>query len=114
MRTELGNQIHDVLMSRIGRDQAISAPQLCDELGLRRTHERTVRETISTECALWDGFVVCAGSCGYFAAADIEEILAYDNWLAEQVDTLVQKRDRLRACCALMGIRLINEERRAA
>ena len=93
-----------------GRDQAISAPDICRELGWPMKRERLVRQIISDESHLWTGVLVCGvPSAGYFCAADIEEVHKYRNWIADLFHKAADKLRKVDEACTRMGIRFARE-----
>jgi hypothetical protein len=115
MRTTQGDKIFAIIRQHDGAANAITAPQICRELGWRKSRERTVRQIIADEAAFWEGWPVCAiPGQGYFVAESIEELMSYDNWLADLVDRSSDKLKAFRAALKKMGIRLPEHHRRAA
>src|SRR5258708_4776736 len=78
MRTGEGDKIFDVIRAHVGSENAISAPDICRELGWSHGCERNVRRIIAKESHLWPE-IVCAragdptGGGGYFVAESYEE-----------------------------------------
>lgn len=105
MRTQFGDRIFTTLRSRIGRDQAISAPALCQELGWPESRERFVRRIIADESALWPGVLICSvPGDGYFCAATYEEAETYLNWLSALAAEAANKVTSFRASAARQGL----------
>lgn len=115
VRTPEGDKIFEIIRQHNGAAQAITAPQICCQLGWRKSRERTVRQIIADESAAWEGWPVCGiPGQGYFVAESIEELMAYDNWLAELLERSRNKLEAFREALRKMGIRLPNHHRRAA
>lgn len=116
MRTPEGDKVFAIIRQHNGAGQAITAPQICRELGWRTSRERVVRQIIADESASWEGWPVCAiPGQGYFVAESIEELMSYDNWLAELVSRSTNKLKAFRAALQRMGVRLpAHHERKAA
>jgi hypothetical protein len=115
MRTPEGDRICEILRKHQGREQMISAPDICRELGWRRTREREVRRVIAAESMLWDGVLVCSvGGIGFFCADHFDDVCAYDNWLTDLAAAATQKRDQFRTLCTRMGLRFPEERKDAA
>ena len=115
MRTPEGDKIFAIIRQHDGAPNAITAPQICRELGWRKSRQRTVRQIISDESALWEGWPVCAiPGQGYFIAQSIEELMSYDNWLADLLTRSCNKLNAFRAAVRKMGIRLPDHHRKAA
>lgn len=115
MRTGEGNEIYRVLRTHIGRDQAISAPDICRAIGWSMTRERHVRQVISDESHFWSGVLICSSpGAGYFVAADFEEVHKYRNWIADLFHQAADKLRKVDNACAKMGIRFKPERKKAA
>lgn len=115
MRTPEGDKVFAIIRQHDGAENAITAPQICRQLGWRRSRERLVRQLIADESAAWEGWPVCAiPGQGYFVAQSIEELMSYDNWLAELLTRSTDKLNAFRAAVKKMGIRLPEHHRRAA
>ena len=116
MRTEAGDKVHDVIRQHNGAAQAITAPQICRQLGWRKSREREVRRAIADESAMWEGMPVCAiPSKGYFVGETIEELETYDNYLTDLLSRSTNKRNAYRQALRKMGIHLpLQPARRAA
>lgn len=104
-------QIEAVLRQHVGREQAITAPQICRALNWPLTLEREVRRILKEEGRSWgkegELFIICAiPGRGYFLAQDIEEIEAHDNWLSAQYAAVGKTRRDFRALCKNLGISL--------
>ena len=107
MRTPAATKIFLVIQNHIGRDQAISAREICRELGWSEGLAREVRRIISEEGCLFDGVLVCAysgkNSGGYFCAATYEEALTYRNWIANLSRKASKKLELIDRACARFG-----------
>lgn len=115
MRTPEGDKIFAIIRQQDGAENAITAPQICRELGWKKSRERTVRRIIADESAFWEGWPVCGiPGQGYFVAESIEELMSYRNWLADLVDRSTDKLNAFRAALQKMGIKLPEHHRRAA
>ncbi len=109
MRTRGGDKIFSVIRRHVGKENAISAAEICDELGRSAGNAREVRRIISDESCLWPNVLVCAYSgknCGgYFVAESFEEAETYLNWLTELAAVASRKVFNFREACSKMGIR---------
>ncbi len=115
MRTPDGDKIFAILRQHDGAANAITAPQICRELGWRKSSQRTVRQIIADESALWEGWPVCGiPGQGYFIAQSIEELMSYDNWLGGLLVRASDKLSAFRAAVRKMGIRLPAHHKQAA
>ena len=115
MRTPEGDKIFAVVRTRIGRDQAISAPDICRELRWPMSRERMVRQIIADESHFWDHVLVCsAAGSGYFVAAEIEEVHKYRNWIDDLFYRAEEKLRKVDEACARMGIKFPREHQRRA
>jgi hypothetical protein len=113
VRSKTGDRIFAVLRQHVGAANAITGPQLCRALGYRKSMERAIRRIIADESARWEGWPVCAiPGQGYFIAESIEELMSYDNWLADLLERSTNKLQAFRAAVRKMGIRL--PDRKAA
>jgi hypothetical protein len=116
MKTPQGDKIYDVLRLHQGRENAISAPEICRALRWPEGRERQVRQIIRDESPLWaeDAGIVCAApGGGYFLATSMEELLAYESWLLEGRNSYDERLHRVRAYCRKRGFDL-EQFRRAA
>jgi hypothetical protein len=103
--------IRDLLATRRGLDEALSAPAIQAETGIP---SREVRRIIARQldAPTWTGddtelFVICAAPRrGYFVAADTEEIYTYRSWLSLLVVTAQSKLLSFDQRCAQLGIPL--------
>ncbi len=105
MHTEHGKSIAAILSQHIGREQAITAPAIAQELGWPESRERLVRQIIATESALWPVLVCGVPGQGYFIAEDVEEAAAYDSWLSDLHAKAEDKVTAFRASAARIGFR---------
>jgi len=118
MRTLQGDKILSVIRSHVGSDNAISARDICLELGWSAgARERAVRRIIADESALWSngGHLVCAlnggrGVTGYFVAATFEEAETYYNWLLSLSAVANRKVFNFREACSKMGLRFSHKK----
>jgi hypothetical protein len=115
MRTAEGNEIYRVIRTHVGRDQAISALDICRAIRWPMSRERHVRQVIADESHLWNGVLICsAAGAGYFVASDIEEVHTYRNWIADLFYKAQDKLAKVDEACAKMGFRFPKPERKAA
>lgn len=116
MRTPQGDRIYRVLAAHLGRENAISAPDICKALRWPEGRERQVRQIIRDESPLWadDNGILCAApGGGYFLAQTFEELLAYESWLQEGRKSYDERLRSVRAYCRKRGFDL-QQFRRAA
>lgn len=105
MKTDEGNKIYAVVRCHIGRENAISAPDICRAIGWPMSRERFVRQIIADENHLWQGILVCAvGGAGYFVAETFDEARKYRNWLRDLNEASRLKLTRFESSCKVMGI----------
>lgn len=121
MRTLLGDQIYEILRCRVGRDNAIHAHEIADQLGLKPRMEREIRRRIADERALWAAklgnasiFVVSLSGGGFFACADYDEYVLCRGWIAGLAESAQQKLTDLDGTAAIYGFGKPQEQRRAA
>lgn len=115
MRTKTGDKIAAILRGHVGREEALSAPDICRALGWPLKREREVRRVIADEAPLWEGVLVCAKpGDGYFVAANIDEAQAYQNWLVALTNKAALKSSAFRASARAMGLHLGHEFPRLA
>ena len=117
MRTPQGDKIFEVLRAHLGRENAISAPDICTALRWPTGREREVRRIIRAESPLWsdaNGIVCAAPGGGYFLAQTLEEILAYESWLQEGFNSYKERLESVRAYCRARGLHLPSFTRKAA
>lgn len=125
MRTPEGEKILSVIRGHVGRENAISARDICLELGWSpKARERLVRRIVADESALWTvpggvdagraAVLVCAaasrGDSGYFVAADFEEAETYYNWLLSLAAVANRKVFNFREACSKMGIKFAQQK----
>lgn len=110
----LADRIFRLLQRHRGADCAISAPQICAELG--ESNERQIRREIDEHSARWPQLVCSLPGQGYFIAQTFEEAQKCDSWLSDLAQAALVKRDAFRSACARMGLRVPTptEERAAA
>lgn len=107
MRTNTGNTIFNLLREHVGQEEAISAPQICRELGWPDSRERLVRRIIADESALWPDVLICSvPGAGYFCAASFQEIESADHWLANLATEAAEKHRLFRATAQQLGFSL--------
>ena len=125
MRTPLGDKIYEILRNRVGRENAIHAHELAEELGMRRGMEREIRRVIGTERNLWVAkkgaaaiLVLSFSGGGFFACENYEEYILCRGWCAGDVETARLKLEDLDSCAAIYGFgkpqEVLAGERRAA
>lgn len=116
MRTPQGEHIFRVLKRHIGRDQAITARDICRELGWSAGLAREVRRIIAAEYSAWSA-VVCAragrGASGYFIAETYEEAQTYRAWLDDLVTVAATKVVAFDEACSKMGLKFKERKRDA-
>jgi len=113
MRTDEGNKVYAIVRCHIGRENAISAPDICRQLRWPMSRERFVRQIIADESHLWDGVLICAvGGEGYFCAQTFDEAHAYRNWLRDLMLKSKEKLARFENACSLMGIHFFEARKR--
>lgn len=108
MRTALGDKVFSVIRHHYGRDNAITAAAICDELGWTPGMAREVRRIVSNESHLWPGVLVCACAgrdSGFFVAESYDEALEYWNWLQQLAAVASRKVFNFEQACSKMGIR---------
>jgi len=107
-------QIFALLRPRVGLQMAISARQICDELGWSHGREREVRRIIADHSDRWrDGIVCSRPDGGFFLAATYDEVLAHHHHLGALHDASKGKLNRFRARCRAAGLHLPNLPRRS-
>ena len=104
MKTHHGEKIAAILSQHIGREQAITAPAICAELGWSEGRERLVRQIIASESPLWPVLVCGVPGQGYFIAEDIAEAEQYENWLSDLARDAAAKVTSFRESARRMGI----------
>ncbi len=74
MKTHEGDRIHALLKSRFGVENAITAPDIAQTLGI---DEREVRRTIANEFREWigTGLLLCLPKHGFFFATEVEQVV---------------------------------------
>jgi len=106
MRTGEGDRICELIRARRGRQQAITAYQICQILGWLPSREAPVRRIIADESMLWSGILVCrAAGDTYFCATNCEEALACETWLREARDAAQLALDAFLSQCRSLGLR---------
>ncbi len=116
MKTPQGDKIYAILRMHLGRENAISAPAICQALHWPEGRERQVRQIIRDESPLWaeeSGILCAAPGDGYFLATTFFELLAYESWLLEGRNSYDERLRRVRAYCRKRGFDL-EQFRRAA
>ena len=109
MRTNPGDKIFAILKTHIGRENAISAPELAKAIGWRSSLEREVRRIIRTESPLWaerDGLVCAVPGGGYFLGTSFEELSTYHTWLTEGRTAYEERIAIVANYCRARGIAL--------
>lgn len=120
MRSPEGDKIFSVIRRHVGRDNAISARDICREIGWDPVaRERLVRRLIADESSLWTAgpgarCLVCSapgnGGAGYFVAASFEEAETYYNWLLSLAAVANGKVFNFRAACSKMGLKFAHQK----
>lgn len=112
MRTTEGNQIYSILRAKVGRESAITAPELARLIGFPPGNERRVRRIINDECALWPTLVVSEAGKGYFIAQTYEELEQCDSWLGKLMEAAALRRAEFRTLARKHGFRFGGSEPR--
>jgi len=109
MRTPQGDKIFEVLQKHLGRENAISAPDIAKALRWPAGREREVRRIIRTESPLWadkNGVLCAAPGGGYFLAQTFEELMAYHSWLCDGRNSYDERIKSVEAYCHARGFNL--------
>ncbi|HEX4083347.1 MAG TPA: hypothetical protein VHY22_00445 [Chthoniobacteraceae bacterium] len=105
MRTAEGDRVCELIRTRLGRRQAVTACQICQILGWPQSRESIVRRIIAEESMLWSGILICcADGEGYFCATNCDEALACETWLREARDHAQITLDTFIAQCRRLGL----------
>lgn len=103
-------QIRDTLIPHVGRDHAITAPQIAQDAGLwpdLRDADRgtKVRELIATwyETMLQPGLVLVSTSSGFFHTSDPDDLTHYDRSLLSRIRKIALRDRRVRMAARTAG-----------
>jgi hypothetical protein len=78
-----GDHVLAILRSRVGREQAITAPAIALRMGWTPNSERVVRSLIEIHAnGDWPGVLCAMPGTGYYFASNLEEIEEYRGLLA--------------------------------
>lgn len=102
------DQVLKVLKRHIGRDNAITASEIAQELGFTPGVGRSIRAIIAYD--FWPDIIVCGtggqGS-GYYIASDYDEVQAYHRHLSQLADKASFKRENLETKAKRLGLHLL-------